>query len=136
MQLANDSPFALSASVWTGDAKRGAEIASRVRAGSVMVNDVTSYYGITEALHGGPGASGWGHSHGRLGLLEMVQTKYVDVDRLPHMAKPWWFGYTAELATSADGFLRTLFAPSWTKKLGAVAGKRGAQGVVFRKDRV
>jgi acyl-CoA reductase-like NAD-dependent aldehyde dehydrogenase len=136
LTLANDSPFALSASVWTGNPKRGAEIASRVRAGSVMVNDVASYYGIAEAPHGGPGVSGWGHSHGRLGLLEMVQTKYIDIDRLPHLAKPWWFGYTADLAAAADGFVRTLFAPSWRKKLGAMAGKRGAQGVVFRKDRI
>jgi succinate-semialdehyde dehydrogenase/glutarate-semialdehyde dehydrogenase len=134
--LANDTPFALSASVWTGDAKRGAEIASRVRAGSVMVNDVASYYGISEAPHGGPGASGWGHSHGRLGLLEMVQTIYIDVDRFPRMHKPWWFGYTAGLAAAADGFVRAMFAPNWRKRLGAVTGARGAKGVVFRKDRL
>src|SRR5467141_1739832 len=33
---ANDSPFALSASVWTRDAARGEAIAERVRAGAVM----------------------------------------------------------------------------------------------------
>jgi acyl-CoA reductase-like NAD-dependent aldehyde dehydrogenase len=134
--LANDSPFALSASVWTRDAKRGAKIASRVKAGSVMVNDVASYYGISEAPHGGPGASGWGHSHGKLGLREMVQTKYVDVDRLPRVPKSWWFGYTTELTAAADGFVRAMFAPSWRKRLAAMAGERGAQGVVFRKGRI
>ncbi len=134
--LANDTPFALSASIWTVNAKRGAEIASRVRAGSVMVNDVASYYGISEAPHGGSGSSGWGHSHGRLGLLEMVQTKYIDVDRLPRRHKPWWFGYTAGLAAAADGFVRTMFAPNWRTRLGAVSGDRGAKGVVFRKDRL
>ena len=111
--LANDSPFALSASVWTSDARRGREIASRIRAGSVMINDVASYYGITEAPHGGPGASGWGHTHSRLGLLEMVQVKYVDVDRLPRVPKSWWFGYTKELAAAAGHFVESLFAPSW-----------------------
>src|SRR6202041_3796536 len=90
--LANGSPFGPSASVWTTDNRRGREIASRVHAGSVMVNDVASYYGITEAPHGGPGASGWGHPHSRLGLLEMVRVKYIDVDRLPRVAKSWWFG--------------------------------------------
>ncbi len=134
--LANDSPFALSASVWTADTNRGAEIASRLRVGSVMVNDVASYYGISEAPHGGPGSSGWGHSHGRLGLLEMVQTKYIDVDRLSRVRKPWWFGYSAELAAAADAFVRAMFAPNWRKRLGAVPGNRGAKGVVFRKDRV
>jgi acyl-CoA reductase-like NAD-dependent aldehyde dehydrogenase len=133
---ANDSPFALSASIWTADAKRGAEIASRVHAGSVMVNDVASYYGITEAPHGGPGASGWGHSHSKLGLLEMAQVKYIDVDRLPRIHKSWWFGYTAELTASAGALIQSLFAPTWRERLSAMAGKRGAQGVVFRSGRI
>ena len=134
--LANDSPFALSASVWTSDTSHGKQIASRLRAGSVMINDVTSYYGITEAPHGGPGASGWGHTHSRLGLLEMVQVKYVDVDRLPRIPKSWWFGYTKELAAAAGHFVEALFAPSWRKRLAAATGKRGARGVIFRRDRI
>src|SRR6202044_3702875 len=134
--LANDSPYGLAASVWTSDAQRGAAIASRVRAGSVMVNDVASYYGISEAPHGGPGASGWGHSHGRLGLLEMVQVKYIDVDRLPRIAKSWWFGYTAELAAAAGSFVETIFAPSWKNRFAALTKKHGARGVIFRRNRV
>ncbi len=134
--LANDSPFGLSASVWTADSHRGAEIASRIRAGSVMVNDVASYYGICEAPHGGPGASGWGRTHSRLGLLEMVQVKYIDVDRLPRLAKSWWFGYTAELAAAAGSFIEMLFAPSWKKRVAALTKKHGAGGVIFRRNRV
>jgi len=134
--LANDSPFGLSASVWTTDNGRGREIASRIRAGSVMINDVASYYGITEAPHGGPGSSGWGHTHSRLGLLEMVRVKYIDVDRLPRIAKSWWFGYTAELAAAANAFVETLFAPSRRHRLTAMAKKGGARGVIFRRDRI
>ncbi len=134
--LANDSPFGLSASVWTGNSRRGSELASRVRAGSVMVNDVASYYGICEAPHGGPGASGWGRTHSRLGLLEMVQVKYIDVDRLPRIAKSWWFGYTAELAAAAGSFVESLFAPSWTKRFSALTKKHGARGVIFRRNRI
>src|ERR1700678_4720940 len=134
--LANDSPFGLRASVWTADSRRGAEIASRVRAGSVMVNDVASYYGICEAPHGGPGASGWGRTHSRLGLLEMVRVKYIDVDRLPRIAKSWWFGYTAELATAANAFVESLFAPSWRRRLSAITKKHGDRGVIFSRDRI
>ena len=134
--LANDSPFGLSASVWTSNARRGTEIASRLRAGSVMVNDVASYYGICEAPHGGPGASGWGRTHSRLGLLEMVQVKYIDVDRLPRIAKSWWFGYTSELAAAAGSFVETIFAPSWKKRFAALAKKDGARGVIFRRNRI
>ncbi|MGA7625715.1 MAG: aldehyde dehydrogenase family protein [Candidatus Acidiferrales bacterium] len=134
--LANDSLFGLSASVWTKDARHGRAIASSLRAGSVMINDVASYYGISEAPHGGVGASGWGRTHSRLGLLEMVQVKYVDVDRLPLIAKSWWFGYTQDLSIAADAFVQALFAPSWKKRLKATMGKRGARGVVFRGSRI
>jgi succinate-semialdehyde dehydrogenase/glutarate-semialdehyde dehydrogenase len=103
---ANDSPFALSASVWTRDAARGEAIAKRLRAGAVMVNDAISYFAIAEAPHGGCAASGWGRTHGQAGLLEMVQTKYIDIDRLPGREKPWWYRYGAELEGAADAFLQ------------------------------
>jgi succinate-semialdehyde dehydrogenase / glutarate-semialdehyde dehydrogenase len=136
IEKANDSPFALSASVWTGDAQRGREVASRLRAGSVMVNDVASYYGICEAPHGGRGASGWGRTHSRLGLLEMVQVKYVDIDRLPRVAKSWWYGYSRELAVAAERMVEFLFAPQQARRWAAMMKEDGARGLVFRGDRI
>jgi acyl-CoA reductase-like NAD-dependent aldehyde dehydrogenase len=134
--LANDSRFALSASVWTSNKRCGREVASRLNAGSVMINDVASYYGIAEAPHGGRGDSGWGRSHSRLGLLEMTQVKYVDEDRLPSVPKSWWFGYTAELATSVAAFVESLFAPTHSQRLRAIMRKDGARGVIFRRNRI
>jgi acyl-CoA reductase-like NAD-dependent aldehyde dehydrogenase len=133
VRLANDSPFGLSASVWTRSVARGREIASRLRAGAVMVNDVASYYGISEAPHGGRGASGWGRTHSRLGLFEMVQVKYVDVDRLPRPPKSWWYGYDEELAAHAGAMLDFLFAPS---RLARWRSARSALGALFRRDRM
>ena len=117
---ANDSPFALAASVWTKDAKKGQAIAQRIRAGTVMVNDAISCFAIAEAPHGGIGASGWGRTHGRAGILEMVQTKYIDVDRLPRKEKPWWYRYGAELEQAADAFLRFEFSSGIGPKLSNV----------------
>ncbi len=134
--LANDSMFGLSVSVWTGDARRGRAIAGRIHAGSVMVNDVASYYGVCEAPHGGRGASGWGRAHSRLGLREMVQVKYVDVDRLPRTPKAWWYGYSEDLAVAADRFVELLFAPSWRRRIKALPGRRGAWKTVFRGHRI
>jgi acyl-CoA reductase-like NAD-dependent aldehyde dehydrogenase len=134
--LANDSPFALSASIWTRDSRHGTEIASQLRAGSVMVNDLISYYGIAEAPHGGAGASGWGRSHARFGLLEMAQVKYVDVDRLPGLRKAWWFGYSGELAESARGLVDAMFAPKRSRRLSAAFGRDGARRIVFRRHRI
>jgi len=116
VQRANDSPFALAASVWTTDAKKGQSIARQLRAGAVMVNDTISYFAIAEAPHGGCGASGWGRTHGRAGLLEMVQTKYIDVDRMPRSEKPWWYRYGGDLERAADAFLRFEYSGSMGAK--------------------
>lgn len=126
---ANDSPFSLAASVWTSDKQRGKAIARRLRAGAVMVNDAISYFGIAEAPHGGCGASGWGRTHGNAGLLEMVQTKYVVSDLLPHHEKPWWYRYSAELERAADAFLRFEFSGGMAAKL---RNARGALKAFFR----
>jgi acyl-CoA reductase-like NAD-dependent aldehyde dehydrogenase len=126
---ASDSPFALSASVWTRDAARGEAIAKRLRAGAVMVNDAISYFAIAEAPHGGCGASGWGRTHGKAGLLEMVQTKYIDVDRLPGREKPWWYRYGADLERAADAFLQFEYSGGITARL---RNARGALKTMFR----
>ncbi|HKW35077.1 MAG TPA: aldehyde dehydrogenase family protein [Candidatus Acidoferrum sp.] len=117
IRRANDSPFALAASIWTKDAKKGQAIAQRLRAGAVMVNDAISYFGIAEAPHGGCGASGWGRTHGRAGLMEMVQTKYVDMDGLPHREKPWWYRYGSDLERAANAFLQFEFSGGVGAKL-------------------
>jgi acyl-CoA reductase-like NAD-dependent aldehyde dehydrogenase len=131
--FANDSPFALAASVWTRDAKRGREIASQLHAGAVMINDVTSYFGIAEAPHGGRADSGWGRTHSRVGLLELVQVKYVDVDGMPRTAKPWWFGYDAALSNAGGKFLQFSFAPNWLQRIASAPGLRR---LLFRKHRI
>jgi succinate-semialdehyde dehydrogenase/glutarate-semialdehyde dehydrogenase len=126
---ANDSAFALAASVWTSDTARGESIAKRLRAGAVMVNDAISYFAIAEAPHGGCGASGWGRTHGKAGLLEMVQTKYIDSDRLEHREKPWWYRYGADLERSADAFLQFEFGGGLAAKM---RNARGAMKTFFR----
>lgn len=117
IRLANQTEFALAASVWTRDAARGKAIGRQLRVGTVMVNDAVSGFAIAEAPHGGTGLSGWGRTHGAAGLLEMVHLKYLDVDRLPGMEKPWWYRYGADLEKAADAFLRFEFGGGWGARL-------------------
>jgi len=130
VRLANDSEFGLAASVWTRNRERGERLARRIQAGTVMVNDVISCFGISEAPHGGIKSSGLGRTHGRFGLEEMARLKYLDVDLAPGMKKVWWYGYGATFARQMEGFLDFQFARGLGKRL---QGARRAAGVVVRK---
>jgi acyl-CoA reductase-like NAD-dependent aldehyde dehydrogenase len=131
VRLANDSEYGLSASVWTCDRKRGERVARRIHAGTVMVNDVISCFGISEAPHGGVKSSGLGRTHGRFGLDEMVRVKYLDIDRMPGMKKVWWHGYGESFRRQMEGFLDMQFARGLGTRLrGAVR----ASGVIGRKQ--
>ena len=120
VRLANDSDFGLSASVWTADKNRGERLAREIEAGAVMVNDCISYFGICEAPHGGVKASGIGRTHSRLGLMEMVRVKYLDVDLAPGIRKVWWYGYGPKAQRLAQGFTDSLFGRGFARVRGLV----------------
>src|SRR5579862_1295095 len=115
--LANDSEFGLAASVWTRNSDRGEAVARQLIAGTVMVNDVISCFGISEAPHGGVKGSGIGRAHGRQGMEEMVRIKYLDIDRMPRMKKLWWYGYGPSFASHMEGFIDFQFARGTGRRL-------------------
>jgi succinate-semialdehyde dehydrogenase/glutarate-semialdehyde dehydrogenase len=133
IRLANDSEFGLAASVWTPNRARGENIARRLNAGTVMVNDVVSCFGISEAPHGGVKASGLGRTHGSFGLEEMVWVKYLDSDRLPNVKKVWWYGYGEAFSRQMEGFLDMMFARNLGTRL---KGAIKSAGSYVRKGRL
>ena len=128
VRLANDSEYGLAASVWTRNRARGEALARRIHAGTVMVNDTVSCFGISEAPHGGVKASGIGRTHGRFGLEEMVRIKYLDSDRLPGVKKVWWYGYGAAFARQMEGFLDLQFARGIGRRLRGMVRSAGVLG--------
>jgi succinate-semialdehyde dehydrogenase/glutarate-semialdehyde dehydrogenase len=133
IRLANDSEYGLAASVWTRDRARGERIAQRIHAGAVMINDVVSCFGISEAPHGGVKASGLGRTHGLFGLEEMVRVKYVDSDRLPGMKKMWWYNYSAAFARQMEAAVDAMFARKWGQR---ISGALRSLGVFVRRGRL
>jgi acyl-CoA reductase-like NAD-dependent aldehyde dehydrogenase len=94
IERANDSRFGLIGHVFTRDKLRGRSIADRIRAGTVMVNDVLTAFACPEAPFGGVKGSGYGRVHGDEGLREMCETRHVNYNRVPTFrTEPVWFPY-------------------------------------------
>ncbi len=106
VHLANDSIYGLTASVWTNNAARGERVAEKIEAGTVMVNEVVYTHAIAQTPWGGVKQSGYGRTHGRLGLLEMVMPQHIHVNRMPWLPDVWWFRYSKQAANLFRGLAR------------------------------
>jgi len=91
VRLANDSPYGLSASIFTRDTDRGSEIARRLDVGAVNVNDALINYTVLELPMGGAKQSGIGSRHSAGGIRKycfqqaLVVTPRLALKREVHM---------------------------------------------------
>ena len=106
IRLANDSEFGLTASVWTRDLAKGKRVAERIEAGSVCVNEVLYTHGIGQTPWGGFKNSGRGRTHGRMGLMELVQPQHIHVNRVAILPDAWWLPYSPEAVKTFRGLAK------------------------------
>ena len=106
---ANDSEFGLHFSLWTRDPDRARDIAIRLEAGSVTINDgLVASWGSHEAPMGGMKSSGLGRRHGLEGILKFTEPQTVATQRLIPAYSPFG-GITPERYTRLVEFLTTVF---------------------------
>ncbi|AGS71300.1 succinic semialdehyde dehydrogenase [Streptomyces collinus] len=87
VERANATPYGLNASVWTTSARRGLDVASRLRTGTVNVNEgYAPAYGSVQSPMGGMKDSGLGRRHGSEGILKYTEAQTVARQRLLPMA--------------------------------------------------
>jgi len=98
IDLANDTIYGLTASVWTKDRERGEEIARQINAGTVTINEHAYTYGLPETPWGGIKDSGIGRTHSKIGLMEMVVPYHINIDHFPDSmnSRPWFYPYSKE----------------------------------------
>jgi succinate-semialdehyde dehydrogenase/glutarate-semialdehyde dehydrogenase len=85
---ANDSPYGLNASVWTGDLRRGREVAERLQVGTVNVNEAyAAAWASVDAPMGGFKESGLGRRHGREGIQKYTEVQTIAVERFLPVAR-------------------------------------------------
>ncbi|MGH9818690.1 MAG: aldehyde dehydrogenase family protein [Pyrinomonadaceae bacterium] len=106
IRLANDSEFGLTASVWTRDYAKGKRVAEKIEAGSVCVNEVLYTHGIGQTPWGGFKNSGRGRTHGRAGLMELVQPQHIHVNRIAILPDAWWLPYSPTAVETFRGFAK------------------------------
>ncbi|MEK7856258.1 MAG: aldehyde dehydrogenase family protein, partial [Acidobacteriota bacterium] len=106
IRLANDSEFGLTASVWTKDYTKGRRVAEAIEAGSVCINEVLYTHGIGQTPWGGFKNSGRGRTHGREGLMELVQPQHIHVNRIALLPDAWWMPYTPAAVKTFRGFAK------------------------------
>ena len=83
IDLANDTIYGLHACIWSGDEEHAMEVAAKVDAGLVKIND-----GPLNLLapYGGYKQSGLGREYGRYGFEEFLEVKAITTTR---NVRPW-----------------------------------------------
>jgi acyl-CoA reductase-like NAD-dependent aldehyde dehydrogenase len=108
--LSNDSAYGLNASVWTRDIKSGIDIASRIEAGNVCVNDAILNAGVQSLPFGGVKQSGVGSRHGgERGLHVFCYTQALMIEGRNKSRESTWFPYIPKTARQMERVMTFLY---------------------------
>jgi acyl-CoA reductase-like NAD-dependent aldehyde dehydrogenase len=117
VRLANDSRYGLSGSVF-GERERAEQIARRVEAGAVNVNDVLVNYFATDVPMGGWKQSGIGSRHGEGGIKKFCRSESLVITRFGGKREPSWYPYTKGRRRLVAPLMHLFNARDWRRRLG------------------
>lgn len=119
VRMANDTRYGLSASVFSGDVKRGERIAEQLEVGAANVNDVLVNYFHLEVPMGGWKDSGMGWRHGPGGIRKYCRTETIVSPRFPTAKdEPLWYPYTKRRRRTMNRLYRAVNARGLRRRLG------------------
>lgn len=119
---ANDSPYGLTASVWTRSNRRGSRLASRLAVGTVTLNDHMMSHGMAETPWGGCKGSGFSRTHGEAGLEEMSRILVTVRDRMHRSPRAmWWHPHDRRVYEGFRAGLVALYGKGFARRASALA---------------
>lgn len=118
---ANETNYGLVASVFSRDRKLAENLARKLHAGTVLINEVLFTAGLMETPWGGLKDSGLGRTHSIEGLKEFVHTRHINspISGFMVFKSLWWFPYTP-FQYGMFKALGRLYSRSWARKLRAL----------------
>ena len=122
LRLANDSRYALNASVWTANRANGERLAANVAAGITCVNDVIVGFAVTDAPSGGLKESGIGKRHGAEGIRRFCNQQVIITDRFGLKRELIWYPYSAGFEKGLARVLSFLYSNRLSRKIRALFG--------------
>lgn len=122
---ATAAPGDLCAYVFSEDRPGAEQLAGRLRAGTVMINDVVWSYGMPEAPWAAVSRSGVGVSHGVEGLQAFCAPQHVVGERVRVMTRePFWYPYSRARVAQLRAGLLALYAPDLMGKARGLLPRR------------
>jgi aldehyde dehydrogenase (NAD+) len=137
IHLANNSPYGLSASVWSKDLKRAERVARAIKTGNVSINNVMLTEGNPALPFGGIKNSGFGRYKGEIGLHSFCNVKSVLIDKDSSKIESNWYPYTTKkyelfsdltlnlFSTGLGSFIKFLVSGLKLESYSNKAGKKG-----------
>ncbi len=111
VQLANQSNYGLTASIWTRNLTKAKNLARRMETGTVFINDCLFSHAMPELPWGGLKKSGFGRSHSHFGLFDLVNIKCISVDAAGGPHRLWWHPYGKWRTKQMRGGLESFHGP-------------------------
>jgi succinate-semialdehyde dehydrogenase/glutarate-semialdehyde dehydrogenase len=108
VELANDSEYGLTATVWAGKLNRAECVARDLTVGTVLINDCLFSHATPQLPWGGLKKSGFGKGHSIFGLQDLCNIKHISIDAAGGAHRVWWYPYSSSKIKMAQGGIQLM----------------------------
>lgn len=116
IQLANDSDYGLTASIWTENRQRGLKLARQLHVGNVGVNDHVTSSSDPHLPWGGVKDTGMGRIRSEEGILSFSVPVAITYDRFRFPIDLFWYPYNRAKKSVVKRLFYLWFGRTWRER--------------------